>query len=159
MRNPLSWDYLNAPLWDTPVWGPFSITFVALCGIGFVASLLVYYDVIRLSQRYPIARAEIQRGAAIAAVLFGLGLFFFTFRFLHVSAFGFYKRFWLYLVLLALLAEAAYYIWWARTVYPAKVRAAAAEELKRRYLEPVSSGRRRGARRRKRSPSRERVRS
>ncbi|MDI3340407.1 MAG: hypothetical protein QJR03_07725 [Sphaerobacter sp.] len=153
MRNPLSWDYLNAPLYDTPVWGPFSIAFVALCSVGFVASLLAYYDAGRwLSRRYPIAYRTIQRATGISSVLFGLGLFFFTFRFLHVSAWGLYKRFWLYLVLLALLAEAGYYLWWARTVYPAKVRAHAAEQLKRRYLEPALAGgpRRRGGKRRKR---------
>lgn len=126
---------------------------MALCGVGFIAALLAYNDVGGLSKRYPIASKEIQRAAAIAAVLFGLGLFFFAFRFLHVSAFGFYKRFWLYLVLLALLAEAGYYIWWARTVYPAKVRAVAAEQLKRRYLEPAyaGGGRRRGGKRKKRA--------
>lgn len=152
MQNPFSWDYLNAPLWRMSTWGPLSIAFALVCGIGFIVSLLIYYDVGGISRRAPnrIVAAALQRATAISSILFGLGLFFFSFRALHVSAFGLYKRYWLYLVLIGLLVEGGYYLWWARSVYPVKLRELEAQKLRQRYLAPAVTGGSSGRRRRKR---------
>ena len=140
MQNPFSWSYLNAQPWEMATWGPLSIAFLAVCGVGFVAALLIYYDVIKIGRGNRLIRGPIQQAAGAASVILGIGLVFFALRITHVSAFGLSKRLWLYLVTLAGVVEAAYYVYYFRVVYPPKARALQAERAKKRYLAPAVAG-------------------
>lgn len=151
MQNPFSWSYLDASMAFTPIWGPLSIAFVSICGVGLVASILVYYNIFGLARRNRLLTKTIEHGTEISTVLFGLGLFFFLFRLTHVALLTFEKRFWLYLVTLGLLIEIAYFVYFAAFVYPARKRAYAADQLKRRYLRPAAAGNSGGSRRRSRN--------
>lgn len=151
MQNPFSWSYLDAPMALTPTWGPLSIAFVSVCGVGLIASILVYYNIFGITRRNRLLTKTIEHGTEISTILFGLGLFFFLFRLTHVALLTFEKRFWLYLVALGLLIEVAYFIYFAAVVYPARKRAYAAAQLKRRYLQPAAAGSSGGGRRRSRN--------
>ncbi|MBX6341171.1 MAG: hypothetical protein IRY97_01835 [Thermomicrobiaceae bacterium] len=140
MQNPLSWHYLTAPYWETPVWGPLSIAYLVVFVLGFIVSLGLYYDVLKLSRKNPPLHQAVRRAAPPALTIFAVGLIFFTFRALHVSAWGLHMRIWLYLTALALAIYAAYWIRYARTVYPAQVKAYQARLLKERYLRPAVAG-------------------
>ncbi|HET9013959.1 MAG TPA: hypothetical protein VFN57_00055 [Thermomicrobiaceae bacterium] len=140
MQNPFSWSYLNAQPYEMATWGPLSIAFVAVSGVGFIAALLIYYDVIKIARGNRLLRGPIQQAAGIASIILALGLIFFAFRIMNVSAFGLGKRLWQYLVVLAGLIEAAYYLYFLRVVYPPRARALAAERAKRRYLAPAVAG-------------------
>ena len=154
MQNPFSWSYLNAQPWEMATWGPFSIAFLVVCGVGFVASLLIYYNVIKIGRANRLLRAPVQQAAGIASVILGIGLVFFALRIMDVSAFGLGKRLWLYLVTLAGLIEAAYYVYYFLVVYPPKARALAAQRVKQRYMAPAVAGGSSNARRRNRKKKR-----
>lgn len=147
MRNPFDWDYLTAPLWATPTWGPFSIAFLVVFGLGLIVSLVIYYDIGGRLRQDRLLYPVLQRATAISSTIFALGLFFFMFRLLRVNAFGLHMRLWSYLFTLAILAEVGYYAHYFRTVYPARRKALEAERIKQRYLEPAFAGG--GARRRR----------
>jgi hypothetical protein len=157
MQNPFSWDYLTAPVGQTPVWGPFSVAFLAMFGLGFLVALFFYYDSQRRVQRNPILLRMIQRGTIISMVVFGIGLFFFLMRVLQVSALGLHMRLWLYLCFLIAILMLAYFWYYIRRVYPARVAEYEVGLKKREYIQrPAhgSSGGRRGrARRKKRARS------
>lgn len=140
MQNPLSWSYLTAPVEQTPAWGPFSITFLVIFVTGFVVALGLYYDVGKRFRENRLLYGMVQRGASIAMLVFGIGLFFFVFRALHISAFGLHMRIWLYLTFLAALGIGGYFWYYLKTIYPEKVRAIRAARIKRRYLVPAFAG-------------------
>jgi hypothetical protein len=139
MQNPLDWGYLTAPLFKTPTWGPFSIAFVAIFGFGLVATLVLYNDLFRRLRRNRLLYDAIRRYAAILMPIFVIGLIFFAFRALRVSAFYLYMRLWIYLAFVAALAVAAYFVYYITTEYPRQVAALKAAEIKRRYLVPSPS--------------------
>jgi len=132
MRNPFDWDYLTAPLWQMPTWGPFSLSyFVVLC-LGFLTCLWLYNDPRRLiRKRNPLLADFLQRIAGRGLVVFSIGLFFFLFRLGRISAFDLYKRIWLYLSAFLVLVWAAYASHLLVRVYPALARQRA-EELRRK---------------------------
>jgi len=140
MQNPFSWSYLNAQPYQGAVWGSLSIAFLVVSSVGFVGSLLIYYDVIKVGRANRLLRGPIQQATGIASVILGIGLIFFALRVMDVSAFGLGKRLWLYLVTLAGLIEAAYYVYYFRVVYPPKARALEAQRTKQRYLAPAVAG-------------------
>ena len=140
MRNPLSWDYLTAPVYDTPVWGPFSIAYVVLFGLGFLTAIAMYIDVGRRHHGNRLLIETVRNGAAIAMAVFGIGLLFFLFRFLGVSAWNLHMRIWLYLSALAAVAMLAYFWYYVRNVYRPRVAQLAAEREKRKYLVRAVAG-------------------
>lgn len=155
MQNPFSWHYLTAPVYDTPVWGPLSVTYIILFSVGFIASILIYNNIGGRLRRNTVLFDALRQASSILMPIFGLGLLFFLFRFLHVSALGLHMRLWLYLTALALLVVVGYYAYFFRTVYPRKVAAVEAERVKQRYLVPAVAGgsgssRRRSRKRKKR---------
>ncbi|HVX31475.1 MAG TPA: hypothetical protein VHA53_13425 [Nitrolancea sp.] len=158
MQNPFDWDYLTAPLFKTPTWGPFSIAFVALFGIGLVGTIILYNGWIRPIRRNRLLDPIVRRYSAILMPIFAIGLFFFAFRVLRVSAFNLYMRVWVYLCFLAVVAVVAYLIFYLKTEYPRQVANRKAQQTKQRYLVPSPSassiGRtQRHSRRRKRARS------
>lgn len=154
MQNPLSWSYLTAPIAETPAWGPFSIMFLVIFVTGFVVALGLYYDVGKRFRENRLLYDAIQRGASIAMIVFGIGLFFFVFRALQVSAFGLHMRIWLYLTFLAAVGIGGYFWYYLKNLYPEKVRAIEAARIKRRYLAPAVAGGSGNGRRRTRKKKR-----
>jgi protein-S-isoprenylcysteine O-methyltransferase Ste14 len=140
MQNPFSWSYLTAPVEQTPVWGPFSIIFLVIFVTGFVVALGLNYDVGKRFRENRLLYELVQRGASIAMIVFGIGLFFFMFRALHLSAFGLHMRIWLYLTFLIAVGIGAYFYYYVKNIYPEKVRAIEAARIKRRYLVPAGAG-------------------
>ncbi len=159
MQNPLSWSYLTAPIYKTPTWGPFSIAFVVLFGVGLILSLVLYNDLFRQLRKNRLLYDVVQKATGILMPIFAIGLFFFMFRFMRVSAFYLSLRLWLYLSFAAFVACMTYFAYYMRTVYPLHVKAEEAKRLKQRYLAPspsassISRGQRH-TRRRKRARSR-----
>lgn len=139
MQNPLSWSYLTAPIYNTPTWGPFSIAFVALFGTGLIIALVLYNDLFRQLRKNRLLYDTARRGSGIMMAIFFLGLFFFLFRFMRVSAFYLSYRLWLYLCFLAFVVSAAYFVYYMVSTYPKHVKAQEAEKLKKRYLAPSAS--------------------
>jgi hypothetical protein len=157
VRNPFSWDYLTAPVWETPVWGPFSIAFLAVFGVGFITAMFFYYDSQKRLGQNPILLRVVQRGTIIAMSVFGVGLFFFLMRFLQVSAIGLHMRLWLYLCALAAIIMLASFWYYVRRVYPARIAEYEVAQRKREYLSrpargsAAAGGRRRRSRRKGRA--------
>lgn len=140
MTNPFSWDYLTAPVGETAVWGPFSIAYLLFFAVGMLITIFFAYDAPqRLSDR-PLLRRTIQRGTWIAFPIFGLGLLFFLFRVLEISALGLHMRIWLYIFALAALAMIVYFWYYIRAIYPRHVAAEQIEEQKRAYIERPAHG-------------------
>ncbi len=139
MQNPVSWHYLTAPIYETPTWGPFSIAFVAIFGVGLIVCLALYNDVFRQLRKNRMLYDAIRRGTGALIAIFLIGLFFFMFRFLRVSVFYLSLRLWLYLSFAAFVAWIAYFVRYMRNEYPARIREFEAQQLKKRYLNPSPS--------------------
>ncbi|HET7035802.1 MAG TPA: hypothetical protein VFI42_09000 [Thermomicrobiaceae bacterium] len=153
------WHYLTAPTFEVPTWGPFSIAFLAVFGLGFVASIVLYNDLGRLLRKHTdrLVAAMVQRFAGFGIAVFAIGLFFFAMRYLSISAFTLSMRVWLYFSSLLLLALGAYALYYLMRVYPAQVKARDAELLKRRYLAATPAATSADRKRRKRARKRKRV--
>ena len=118
MLNPLrvlSLGYLTAPPGRTPVWGPYSIGFVLLCGLGLLVAIALRYDVGGRLRRHPLAYDTVHRGSAVEMPILAAGLVFFLLRALRVSEFDLDVRLWLYVTLLAAVAVVGYFAYSLRT--------------------------------------------
>lgn len=145
MTNPLTWDYLTTVPETNEVFGPLAVAFLVVFGIGFVVAVFLYNDGAKRYIGHPVKRRAIRRGAGIATAVFGGGLFFFGIRVLQINPFTFGMRLWLWLSLLAALVMTAYFVYYARIVYPAQLRAYEARQRKQQYLKPAAGTGRRAA--------------
>ncbi|MGI8477410.1 MAG: hypothetical protein ACR2OO_13715 [Thermomicrobiales bacterium] len=140
MDNPFSWNYLTTVPGSNEVLGPFAIGFLALFGLGFLASTLLYNGGGRKLFANPVLFRMACKWAGVGLVIAGLGLFFFVIRALQINPFTFGMRIWLWLSLLALAAFAAYILYDLRAHYEGAK--AEYEEYKRKqlYLRATASG-------------------
>jgi hypothetical protein len=151
VNNPFSWEYLTTPVSETAVWGPFSIAFVLLFGAGLFLALFFSYDAPKRLENRQLLLRTIQRGTMIAIPVFSLGLLFFLFRILQISAWGLGMRVWLYLFALIAVIMVAYFWYYIRTVYPRLVAWEEAELQKQAYIRRPAHGGGAGTRQRSRA--------
>jgi hypothetical protein len=137
MDNPFDWDYLKTVPGPNEVFGPFSIAYLLLFVVGLVASIVVYNGWAKKRFKDPMLHRLARKWAGIAIVIFGLGLFFFLIRWLQINPFGFARRYWLWLTLVALVVLVVYAIWDYRTHYPA-LKAQYDEQQRRRSFSKAS---------------------
>ena len=140
MTNPFSWDYLTTPVSETAIWGPFSIAYVLFFAVGLFLAMFFNYDAPKRLENNPLLLRTIQRGVMIAIPVFSLGLLFFIFRFLQISAWGLGMRIWLYFFLLVALLMLAYFWYYIRKVYPKLAAAEEAEKQRLEYLKRPAHG-------------------
>jgi hypothetical protein len=140
VTNPFSWDYLTTPVAETAVWGPFSIAYLLIFATGLFMAIFFSYDAPKRLKGRPLLLRTIERGTWIAIPIFSLGLLFFVFRILQISALGLGMRIWLYIWALAAIVMVAYFWYYIRTVYPKLAAAEEAEERKKSYIQRPAHG-------------------
>ena len=133
MDNPFDWDYLRTVPGPNEVFGPFSTAYLILFIVGLILAIVVYNGWTKQRFKDPVLHRMARKWAGIAIVIFGLGLFFFLIRWLQINPFGFGRRYWLWLTLLALVGLAAYAIWDHRTHYAALRAQYDEKQLRRAY--------------------------
>lgn len=133
MDNPFDWDYLRTVPGPNEVFGPLSTAYLILFIIGFAVAIVVYNGYAKRWFNDSVLHRLARKWAGIAIVIFGLGLFFFLIRWLQINPFGFGRRYWLWLTLLALFGLAVYAIWDYRTHYPALRAQFDEKQLRRSY--------------------------
>lgn len=139
MDNPFDWDYLRTVPGPNEVLGPFAIAYLILFLVGFVVATVVYNGWAKQWFRDPVFHRMARKWAGIAIVIFGLGLFFFLIRWLQINPFGFGRRYWLWLTIVALIVLVGYAIWDFRTHY-AELRARFDErQLRQSYARGTGS--------------------
>jgi hypothetical protein len=129
VSNPFSWDYLTTPVSETAVWGPFSIAYLLFFTAGLFLAIFFSQDAPKRLKGRQLLLRTIERGTLIAIPVFSMGLLFFLFRFLQISAWGLGMRVWLYFWALVAVVMVAYFWYYIRTVYP---RLAAEEDMQAR---------------------------
>ena len=139
MANPFTWDYMTTVPGTDEVFGPLAVVFLIVFGVGFLVSVFLYNDGGRRYVGHPIKLRALHRGASIAMIVFGIGLFFFGIRVLQINPFTFGMRLWLWLSFLAFLVMTAYFVYYARAIYPDQLRAYEERRLKQRYLKPTAA--------------------
>jgi hypothetical protein len=140
VTNPFSWDYLTTPVSETAVWGPFSIAYLLVFATGLILAIFFSYDAPKRLEGRQLLLRTIERGTWIAIPIFSLGLIFFVFRFLQISALGLGMRIWLYIWALAAIAMVAYFWYYVRTVYPRLAAAEEADARKKAYIQRPAHG-------------------
>lgn len=133
MQNPFSWDYLTAPLFETPTFGVLSITFLVIFGGVFIGSAVAWYMVGRKKDVNPILRTAIHNGSQIMLWLTGTGLLFFSFRLMRVTFLNLYMRLWTYLFFLLFIAVVVWFVYYMKTTYPVKLAEYQKRRERRRY--------------------------
>ena len=133
MDNPFSWDYLTAPLRETPDFGPLSTAFFVLFVATFVGSLAAYIVAGKKRDMIPPLRDLVRSGTQIMIWITATGLFFFSFRLMRVTFLNLYMRIWIYLVFLVFVAAVIYFIYYMRKIYPVKLAAYQKRVERRRY--------------------------
>jgi hypothetical protein len=143
VQNPVSWDYLTASIRDTPTWGPLSIFYVSVLGLTFLGSMFMYLDAQNRFEDHKLKRDTVRMGTQILMWIAGVGLFFFAIRYMRFEFLTFERRIWMYLTFLVFLGTVAYFVYYLRSVYPAKLAAFDRQRAKRRY---AASGGKSGSR-------------
>jgi hypothetical protein len=103
MDNPISWDYLTTVPGQDEVFGPFSVVFAIVFGLGFLAASFYATRPWAPPLGGRFKKRFVARSATIIAWITGIGLFFFLIRILQINPLNFGMRIWLWLSLLALV--------------------------------------------------------
>lgn len=139
MTNPFSWDYLTAPIRETETFGPLSIIYVVLFGLTFLCCAFVYIDARNRFADHKLRRDTLRTGANILMWITAIGLFFFAVRYMRFELLSFERRIWMYMTFLVFTLVVAYFVYYMRTIYPAKLAAFERQRAKRRYIAPSTS--------------------
>jgi hypothetical protein len=140
MDNPFTWDNLTRTPAAADIFSLPAIIFFVVFAIGFVAAAFLSNQGARRFGTNPVKRRGIQHCATIALYVFGAGLFFFGVRALNINPFSFGAPIWLWLSVLALIVLAVYCIWYWKFVYPERLAAYEARQLKQQYLKSPKRG-------------------
>lgn len=140
MSNPFSWDYLTTPVSETAIWGPFSIAYLLVFGTGLFLAIFFANDAPTRLKNQHLLLKTIQRATLIAIPVFSLGLLFFLFRILQISAWGLGMRIWLYIMALIAGVMIIYFWYYIRTIYPRLAAAEEAERQKEAYIRRPAHG-------------------
>jgi magnesium-transporting ATPase (P-type) len=133
VENPFSWDYLTAPLRETPDFGVLSTAFFVLFVVTFVGSIVTYVGAGKRRDINPVLRRAVRNGSQIMMWITATGLFFYSFRLMRVAFLNLYMRIWIYLVFLIFVAAIVYFVYYMRKVYPEKLAAYHKRLERRRY--------------------------
>ena len=139
MDNPFSWDYLSTVPGQNEVWGPFAILYIAIYGIGFVVSVVLYNGGGRSLFPNHVMYRMLKRWSSWALLVFGAGLFFFVVRALQINPFTFAMRFWMWVTVLGLVALAALVALDFQRRYVSALAALRERQKREEYLKPLSS--------------------
>ena len=133
MNNPLSWDYMTAPLREIPTFGPFSLAFFVLFVMSFLFAAFLYATSGSRFASNHILRDAIGTGTQIIMWLTGIGLFFFAWRLMRIDFGTLYMRFWSYLFLTLYVGVIGFFIYWLRTTYQDRINAIERDSIRREY--------------------------
>lgn len=126
MGSAFSWDSLTtAPAPDETL-NPFSVLFVIVCAVGFIASTYLYYRPWQPPLGRYFRRRAIRKATTISMWVFGFGLFLFLIRLLQINPFTLGVPLWMVLtaiVAVVMMAVFAVKIWQGRS-QPAPTRPA-----------------------------------
>ncbi|MEZ4523906.1 MAG: hypothetical protein R3A46_20070 [Thermomicrobiales bacterium] len=133
MNNPLSWDYMTAPLREMPTFGPFSLAFFVLFVMTFLFSAFLYLTSGSRFATNHVLKGAIRTGTQIMMWLTAIGLFFFSWRLMRIDFGTLYMRFWSYLFLLLYVGVVGYFIYWMRTTYRERIATIERNRVGREY--------------------------
>lgn len=139
MDNPFSWDYLSTVPGQNEVWGPFAILYVAIYGIGFVVSVVLYNGGGRSLFPNHVMYRMLKRWSSWALLVFGAGLFFFVVRAIQINPFTFAMRFWMWVTVLGLVALMALVALDFQRRYVSTLAAFRERQRREEYLKPLAS--------------------
>ena len=131
--NPFSWDYLTAPIIETPTFGPFSVLYLVLFGVSFVVAVFLAQTAHKRWADNRIMRDLVQRASGWVAWVTGVGLVFFAIRALRFQFISFERRIWMYLAFLAYLAVVGYFSYYVKEKLPAQLAAHERRRERRKY--------------------------
>jgi hypothetical protein len=121
--NPFSWDYLTAPITETPIWGPFSVAYVVLFGAVFLICAFLFIDAGRRFKNHKLNRDTVRKFATWLMWVSVFALFFFGIRALQTPIMSLEKRIWMYLTFLVFIGVVAWIARYMRVTYPAQLAA------------------------------------
>lgn len=140
--NPLDWNFLTSPASIEPslgALGPFAWAFVvfmlALLGIS---GYFYYIKRNEWKRTNPVLRRAANRFAPPGMWIGGLGILFAIFRVVALPFFN--LRFWLYLFIIAVIALAAWIIYWYRDSYPGEMAKFQKTQRARQYMPTAKKG-------------------
>jgi hypothetical protein len=137
--NPFSWDYLTAPLSETPTFGPFSIVYVVLFSVTFVICAFLQRWAPRAYADHKLKRDLIFRASSWMMWVTGVGLLFFVPRAMRFQFLTFEKRIWLYLCFLAYAAAIVYLLYYYQTNFRPRLVEFERRRERRKYAVPAAS--------------------
>lgn len=123
MDNPFSWDYLTAPIRETPVFGPFSIGYLVLFSAVFLVCAFLFADAARRFAHHKLNRDTVRRFATWLMWVSAIALFFFGIRATQTPILSLEKRIWMYLSFAAFLVVLGWIVRYMRVVYPGQLAA------------------------------------
>lgn len=139
MDNPFSWHYLTAPLGETPTFGPFSIFYLAIFGVTFIAAAFLQRWAQRAYADHKLKRDLITHASSWFMWVTGVGLLFFVPRAMRFQFLTFEKRIWLYLCFLAFFAVVAYWIYYFQTTFKPRLADFEKRRERRKYVAPAAA--------------------
>jgi hypothetical protein len=149
MDNPFSWDYLTTVPGQDEVFGPFSVLFAIVFGLGFLAASFYATRPWAPPLGGRFKKRFVARSATIVAWITGIGLFFFLIRILQINPLSFGMRIWLWLSLVALALAFGWFAVQAREARRSNVPAVGSKSSQRTVNQAVTHRRPRPVRRRR----------